>query len=152
MSPFQFGAEIATAAIVVGAVVALSARDVRLILAGLVVSLGVSPLLADPLPSPLAIYLSRRWARPAPLVRKPIQSISESPRSALPCPPRSSFSRMLLPWRSLEPSLGKPAHWHGPSPKTYAIQSNTQESSSDTRSRCAKGPLDPIVGGRDLGR
>ena len=51
-----------------------------------------------------------------------------------------------------ESSLGKPAHWHGPSPKTYAIQSNTQESSSDTRSRCAKGPLDPIVGGRDLGR
>ena len=52
MSPFQFGAALA---IVAGAVVALSARDVRLILAGLVVSLGVSPLLADPLPSPIAV-------------------------------------------------------------------------------------------------
>ena len=52
MSPFQFGAALA---IVAGAVVALSGRDVRLILAGLVVSLGVSPLLADPLPSPLAV-------------------------------------------------------------------------------------------------
>ena len=78
----------------------------------------------------------------------PSAKAPEAPCPALP----DLFSRMLLPWRSLEPSLGKPAHWHGPSPKTYAIQSNTQESSSDTRSRCAKGPLDPIVGGRDLGR
>ena len=52
MSPFQFGAALA---VVAGAVVALSARDIRLILAGLVVSLGVSPLVADPLPSPIAV-------------------------------------------------------------------------------------------------
>ena len=85
-----------------------------------------------------------------PALPSQIDFATSSPlcRSAL----RSSFSRMLLRWRSLESSLGKPAHWHGPSPKTYAIQSNTRESSSDTRSRCAKGPLDPIVGGRDLGR
>jgi hypothetical protein len=52
VSPFQFGAALA---IVAGAVVALSARDVRLILAGLVVSLALTPLLADPLPSPVAV-------------------------------------------------------------------------------------------------
>ncbi len=52
MSPFQFGAALA---VVAGAVIALSAHDIRLILAGLVVSLGVSPLLADPLPSPIAV-------------------------------------------------------------------------------------------------
>jgi hypothetical protein len=38
-----------------GAVVALSARDTRLILAGLVVTLGLAPLLADPIPSPIAL-------------------------------------------------------------------------------------------------
>lgn len=52
MSPFQFGAALATLA---GALVALSARDIRLILAGLVVTLGLAPVLADPLPSPIAL-------------------------------------------------------------------------------------------------
>ncbi len=52
MSPFQFGAALG---IVAGAVVALSARDTRLMLAGLVAALGLTPLLADPLPSPIAV-------------------------------------------------------------------------------------------------
>lgn len=52
MNPFQLGAAIALLA---GALVALSARDSRWILAGLVASLGLAPLVADPLPSPIAI-------------------------------------------------------------------------------------------------
>jgi hypothetical protein len=52
VSPFQLGAALG---IVAGAIVALSARDTRLMLAGLVVALGLSPLLADPLPSPIAV-------------------------------------------------------------------------------------------------
>ena len=52
VSPFQFGAALATLA---GALVALSARDTRLILGGLVLSVGLAPLIADPLPSPVAI-------------------------------------------------------------------------------------------------
>lgn len=52
VSPFQFGAALATLA---GALVALSARDARLILGGLVLSVGLAPLIADPLPSPVAI-------------------------------------------------------------------------------------------------
>jgi hypothetical protein len=52
VSPFLFGAGLAT---LVGALVALSARDTRLILGGLVVTLGLAPVIADPLPSPIAI-------------------------------------------------------------------------------------------------
>ena len=52
MSPFQFGAGLVTLA---GAILALSARDTRLVLGGLVVSLGLAPLIADPIPSPVAI-------------------------------------------------------------------------------------------------
>jgi hypothetical protein len=64
-------------------------------------------------------------------------AISESSLSALPCPAqidfatssplcrsalRSSFSRMLLRWRSPASLLRGSAHWHCPSPKTSAIQ------------------------------
>ena len=52
MSPFLVGAALALLA---GALVALSARDSRWILGGLVVCLGLAPLVADPLPSPIAI-------------------------------------------------------------------------------------------------
>ena len=52
MSPFQLGAALG---VVGGAVLALSVRDTRLILAGLVLSLGLAPLLADPVPSPVAV-------------------------------------------------------------------------------------------------
>jgi hypothetical protein len=52
VSPFQFGAALATLG---GALLAISARDTRLILGGLVLTLGLAPLIADPLPSPIAI-------------------------------------------------------------------------------------------------
>ncbi|MGH2511716.1 MAG: hypothetical protein ACRDGQ_03410 [Candidatus Limnocylindrales bacterium] len=54
MSPFQLGAALVTLA---AALVALSAREIRLSLAGLVVSLACATLVADPLPSPLAVLV-----------------------------------------------------------------------------------------------
>jgi hypothetical protein len=54
VSPFQFGAALAVLA---GAVLAVSARDIRWILGGLVVAIGLAALLADPLPSPLALAI-----------------------------------------------------------------------------------------------
>ena len=52
MNPFQFGAAVALLA---GALIAVSSRDPRWALAGVVISLGLAPVLADPLPAPLAI-------------------------------------------------------------------------------------------------
>jgi hypothetical protein len=52
VSPFQLGAALVVLA---GAVVALSARDIRLVLGGLVVALSAAGLVADPLPSILAL-------------------------------------------------------------------------------------------------
>ncbi len=52
MSPFQLGAALVVLA---GALVALSARDLRLVLGGLVVAASAAGLVADPLPSPLAL-------------------------------------------------------------------------------------------------
>jgi hypothetical protein len=52
MSPFQLGAALVTLA---GALVALSVRDLRLGLGGLVVAMAAAALVADPLPSPLAV-------------------------------------------------------------------------------------------------
>ena len=52
MSPFLLGAALALLA---GALIALSARDSRWVLGGLVVCLGFAPLVADPLPSPIAV-------------------------------------------------------------------------------------------------
>jgi hypothetical protein len=54
VSPFQFGAALAVLA---GAVLAVSARDVRWILGGLVAAIGLAAVLADPLPSPLALVI-----------------------------------------------------------------------------------------------
>lgn len=54
MSPVQVGAALA---ILAGALVALSARDPRWILGGLVVCIGLAALVADPLPSPLAVAI-----------------------------------------------------------------------------------------------
>jgi hypothetical protein len=52
MSPFQLGAALVTLA---GAVVALSVRDLRVALGGLVVTVTGAALVADPLPSPAAV-------------------------------------------------------------------------------------------------
>ncbi len=52
MSPFQLGAALVALA---GAVGALSARETRWMLGGLCVTLTAAPLVADPLPSPLAV-------------------------------------------------------------------------------------------------
>jgi len=52
VSPFQLGA---TLVVLAGALVALSARDIRLVLGGLVVAVSAAGLVADPLPSPLAL-------------------------------------------------------------------------------------------------
>jgi hypothetical protein len=52
MSPFQLGAALVALA---GALVALSARDIRLALGGVVVAMAVAALVADPIPSPLAV-------------------------------------------------------------------------------------------------
>ncbi len=52
MSPFQFGAGLVVLA---GAILALSARDTRLVLGGLVATLGLAPVIAEPIPSPIAI-------------------------------------------------------------------------------------------------
>jgi hypothetical protein len=54
VSPFQFGAALA---VLGGAVVAVSARDARWILAGLVAAVGLAAVLADPLPAPLALAI-----------------------------------------------------------------------------------------------
>ena len=54
MSPFQLGAALVALA---GAILALSTRDVRLALGGLVVTLSAATLVADPLPSPLAVAI-----------------------------------------------------------------------------------------------
>jgi hypothetical protein len=54
VSPFQFGAALAVLA---GAVLAVSARDIRWILGGLVAAMGLAAVLADPLPSPLALAI-----------------------------------------------------------------------------------------------
>lgn len=54
MSPFQLGAALVALA---GAVVALSARDVRVALGGLIVTMSAATLVADPLPSPLAVAI-----------------------------------------------------------------------------------------------
>jgi hypothetical protein len=54
VSPFQLGAALAVLA---GAVLAVSARDIRWILGGLVVAIGLAAILADPLPSPLAVAI-----------------------------------------------------------------------------------------------
>jgi len=54
VSPVQVGAALA---ILAGALVALSARDPRWILGGLVVCIGLAALVADPLPSPLAVAI-----------------------------------------------------------------------------------------------
>jgi hypothetical protein len=54
VSPFQFGAALAVLA---GAVVAASARDIRWIVGGLVATIGLAAVLADPLPSPLALAI-----------------------------------------------------------------------------------------------
>ena len=54
MSPFQVGAALAVLA---GAVLAVSARDIRWILGGLAVAIGLAAILADPLPSPLAVAI-----------------------------------------------------------------------------------------------
>jgi hypothetical protein len=52
VSPFQLGAALALLA---GGLLAISARDSRWVAGGLVVALGLAALLADPLPSPLAV-------------------------------------------------------------------------------------------------
>jgi hypothetical protein len=52
VNPFQFGAAVALLA---GALIAVSSRDPRWALAGVVISLGLAPVLADPPPAPLAI-------------------------------------------------------------------------------------------------
>jgi hypothetical protein len=54
VSPFQFGAALVVLA---GAVLAVSARDIRWILGGLVAALGLAAVLVDPLPSPLALAI-----------------------------------------------------------------------------------------------
>jgi hypothetical protein len=54
VSPFQLGAALALLA---GALAAVSARDRRWILGGLVVCLGFAGVVADPLPPPLAIAI-----------------------------------------------------------------------------------------------
>ncbi len=54
MSPFQLGAALVLLA---GAVIAVSARDPRWILGGLVVCVGLATLVADPLPSVLAVAI-----------------------------------------------------------------------------------------------
>jgi hypothetical protein len=52
VSPFQLGAALVVLA---GALVALSARDIRFVLGGLGVAVSAAGLVADPLPSPLAL-------------------------------------------------------------------------------------------------
>ena len=54
MSPFQFGAALALLA---GGLVAISARDPRWIAGGLVAALGLAAVVADPLPSVLAVAI-----------------------------------------------------------------------------------------------
>ncbi len=54
MSPFQLGAALVLLA---GALVAVSARDPRWILGGLVVCIGLAAVVADPLPSILAVAI-----------------------------------------------------------------------------------------------
>jgi hypothetical protein len=54
VSPFQVGAALAVLA---GGLLAISARDPRWIAGGLVVALGLASVVADPLPSPLAVAI-----------------------------------------------------------------------------------------------
>jgi hypothetical protein len=82
VSSFQFGAALAVLA---GGLVAISARDPRWIIGGLVVALGLAAVLADPLPSLLAVAVRAvAAALGAELLLVALRTAGERPARLMP--------------------------------------------------------------------